>query len=75
MIRDQLKAALVTAMKSGDKQRTATIRLVQADTAPGQSRVHPQYAHAPLPFAHLFVQAIGCHRQRDGPTGCVPSAR
>ena len=30
MIRDQLKAALVTAMKSGDKQRTATIRLVQA---------------------------------------------
>ena len=30
MIRDQLKAALVTAMKSGDKQRTATIRLDQA---------------------------------------------
>ena len=30
MIRDQLKAALVTAMKSGDKQRTATIRLIQS---------------------------------------------
>ena len=30
MIRDSLKAALVTAMKSGDKQRTATIRLIQS---------------------------------------------
>lgn len=30
MIRDDIKAALVTAMKSGDKQRTATIRLVQS---------------------------------------------
>ncbi|WNO55033.1 GatB/YqeY domain-containing protein [Stakelama saccharophila] len=30
MIRDDIKAALVTAMKSGDKQTTATIRLVQS---------------------------------------------
>ena len=30
MIRDSIKAALVTAMKSGDKQRTATIRLIQS---------------------------------------------
>ena len=30
MIRDQLKAALVTAMKGGDKQRTAAIRLIQS---------------------------------------------
>jgi uncharacterized protein YqeY len=30
MIRDDVKAALVTAMKSGDKARTGTIRLVQA---------------------------------------------
>jgi uncharacterized protein YqeY len=30
MIRDDLKAALTTAMKSGDKARTGTIRLVQA---------------------------------------------
>ncbi len=30
MIRDDIKAALVQAMKSGDKQRTATIRPVQA---------------------------------------------
>jgi uncharacterized protein len=30
MIRDDIKAALVTAMKSGDKQTTATIRLIQA---------------------------------------------
>jgi hypothetical protein len=30
MIRDDIKAALVTAMKSGDKQRTATIRLIQS---------------------------------------------
>jgi len=30
MIRDDIKAALVTAMKSGDKQRTATLRLVQS---------------------------------------------
>ena len=30
MIRDDLKAALVTAMKSGDKQRTGTIRLIQS---------------------------------------------
>ena len=30
MIRDDLKAALVTAMKSGDKGRTATIRLIQS---------------------------------------------
>jgi uncharacterized protein YqeY len=30
MIRDDIKAALVTAMKSGDKVRTGTIRLVQA---------------------------------------------
>lgn len=30
MIRDDIKAALVTAMKSGDKHRTATIRLVQS---------------------------------------------
>ena len=30
MIRDAIKAALVTAMKGGDKQRTATLRLVQS---------------------------------------------
>ena len=30
MIRDDIKAALVVAMKAGDKQRTATIRLIQA---------------------------------------------
>ena len=30
MIRDRLKAALVTAMKGGDKQRTAAIRLIQS---------------------------------------------
>jgi uncharacterized protein YqeY len=30
MIRDDIKAALVTAMKSGDKDATGTLRLVQA---------------------------------------------
>jgi uncharacterized protein len=30
MIRDDIKAALVTAMKGGDKPKTATIRLIQA---------------------------------------------
>jgi uncharacterized protein YqeY len=30
MIRDDIKATLVTAMKSGDKPRTATLRLVQS---------------------------------------------
>jgi uncharacterized protein len=30
MIRDDIKTALVTAMKSGDKQATATIRLIQS---------------------------------------------
>ncbi|QPQ55751.1 GatB/YqeY domain-containing protein [Allosphingosinicella flava] len=30
MIRDDIKAALVTAMKGGDKERTATIRLIQS---------------------------------------------
>jgi uncharacterized protein len=30
MIRDDIKAALVTAMKSGDKPRTTAIRLIQA---------------------------------------------
>jgi hypothetical protein len=30
MIRDDIKAALVTAMKGGDKARTATLRLVQS---------------------------------------------
>lgn len=30
MIRDDIKAALVTAMKAGDKDATATIRLIQA---------------------------------------------
>lgn len=30
MIRDDIKAALVTAMKSGDKERVATLRLVQS---------------------------------------------
>jgi uncharacterized protein YqeY len=30
MIRDDIKAALVTAMKSGDKEGTATIRLIQS---------------------------------------------
>jgi uncharacterized protein YqeY len=30
MIRDDIKAALVTAMKSGDKPATGTLRLVQA---------------------------------------------
>ena len=30
MIRDTITAALVTAMKGGDKARTATIRLIQA---------------------------------------------
>ena len=30
MIRDDIKAALVTAMKGGDKQGTAAIRLIQS---------------------------------------------
>src|SRR3954452_12063635 len=30
MIRDNIKAALIAAMKGGDKARTATIRLIQA---------------------------------------------
>jgi hypothetical protein len=30
MIRDDIKAAMVSAMKGGDKQRTATIRLIQS---------------------------------------------
>jgi uncharacterized protein len=30
MIRDDIKAALVTAMKSGDKSRTAALRLIQS---------------------------------------------
>jgi uncharacterized protein YqeY len=30
MIRDDIKAALVAAMKSGDKARTATLRLIQS---------------------------------------------
>ncbi len=30
MIRDQIKDALVAAMKGGDKQKTSTIRLIQA---------------------------------------------
>ena len=30
MIRDDIKAALITAMKGGDKQGTATLRLVQS---------------------------------------------
>jgi uncharacterized protein YqeY len=30
MIRDDIKAALVTAMKSGDRARTGTLRLVQS---------------------------------------------
>jgi uncharacterized protein YqeY len=30
MIRDTIKAALVTAMKSGEKERTGTIRLIQS---------------------------------------------
>jgi uncharacterized protein YqeY len=30
MIRDEIKAALVTAMKSGEKTRTAAIRLIQS---------------------------------------------
>ena len=30
MIRDTIKTALVTAMKSGDKERTAAIRLIQS---------------------------------------------
>jgi len=30
MIRDDIKAALVSAMKSGDKERTAAIRLIQS---------------------------------------------
>ena len=30
MIRDDIKAALVTAMKSGDRQTTGTIRLIQS---------------------------------------------
>jgi uncharacterized protein len=30
MIRDDIKAALITAMKAGDKARTGTIRLIQS---------------------------------------------
>ena len=30
MIRDDIKAATVSAMKAGDKQRTATLRLIQS---------------------------------------------
>jgi uncharacterized protein YqeY len=31
MIRDEIKAATITAMKSGDKETTATLRLVQSE--------------------------------------------
>jgi hypothetical protein len=31
MIRDDIKAATITAMKSGDKETTATLRLVQSE--------------------------------------------
>jgi uncharacterized protein YqeY len=30
MIRDDIKAALITSMKAGDKQRTGTLRLIQS---------------------------------------------
>ncbi|GGW90050.1 hypothetical protein GCM10010353_01370 [Streptomyces chryseus] len=40
-------------------QGTARDALDDADAAPGQPRVHAQYAHDALPFDHLFVQAIG----------------
>jgi uncharacterized protein len=30
MIRDDIKAALITSMKAGDKERTGTIRLIQS---------------------------------------------
>ncbi len=54
-------------------QRAPRAPFDDADTAPGQSRVHPQYAHAVAPLLdHLFVQAIGCHRQSGGPTGVCP---
>ena len=57
--------------------------LDDADAAPRQSGVHPQYAHAPPPLAPFRAgsravtdgRLSGCHRQRGGPTGRVPPAR
>ncbi|GHC83622.1 hypothetical protein GCM10010309_61120 [Streptomyces violaceochromogenes] len=35
------------------RERPSGDALDDADTTPGQPRVHPQYAHAPLPFLRL----------------------
>ncbi|GAA3023289.1 hypothetical protein GCM10010448_01320 [Streptomyces glomeratus] len=52
------------------RQRPAGHALDDTDAAPGQSRVHPQYAHPRASLRSLpatagryprFVQAIGCH--------------
>ncbi|GHA89396.1 hypothetical protein GCM10010330_49570 [Streptomyces tendae] len=43
-------------------ERSARDALDDPDTAAGQPRVDPQYAHTRPPLVdHLFVQAIGCH--------------
>jgi uncharacterized protein YqeY len=56
MIRDDIKAALVSAMKSGDKARTATIRLVQSSLK--NRDIELRGAAAPPPDDDLLVTEV-----------------
>ena len=49
MIRDDIKAATITAMKSGDKETTGTLRLVQAAIKNRDIEARTGSAPKPLP--------------------------
>jgi uncharacterized protein YqeY len=56
MIRDDIKAALVSAMKSGDKTRTATIRLIQSSLK--NRDIELRGGAAPPADDHLLVTEV-----------------
>ncbi|WP_448501714.1 GatB/YqeY domain-containing protein [Sphingomonas sp.] len=56
MIRDDIKSALVTAMKGGDKQTTATIRLIQS--AIKNRDIEARTAGAPADDDALVVEVL-----------------
>ena len=56
MIRDDIKAALITAMKSGDKPGTATLRLIQS--AIKNRDIEARTASAPQDDDGLVVEVL-----------------
>ena len=62
MIRDDIKAATIAAMKGGDKETTQTLRLVQA--AIKNRDIEARTGGAPKDDDALVTDAVNAHQRR-----------